>query len=112
MPVDRGAHEGAGPRNPNVATYVSGERVFGPPVGTFDVEWVARQVERETAASFDVVHAAVAQAWTAARRAGSLAPDLLAQAAGSVGATADISAAVTTYVSAYCDTYGVDPVAR
>ena len=28
--------------------YVSGERVFGPPLGTFVVEWVAREVDRLT----------------------------------------------------------------
>ena len=33
-----------GEREPS--TYVSGERVFGPPLGTFDVEWVAREVQR------------------------------------------------------------------
>lgn len=112
MPVGHGAHEGARSSGPAVPTYVSGERVFGPPVGTFDVEWVAREIERATGTTFDVAHAAVEQTWAAARRIGSLAPGPLAQAAESAGASADVAASIATYVAAYCDAYGVDPAAR
>ena len=102
----QGGDAPAAPSTPS--TYVSGERVFGPPVGTFDVEWVTRQIERETPASFDEAHSAVAAAWAHARQARSLDVDDLARAAQAVGVSAQVGGAVATQVVAYCAAYHVD----
>ena len=93
-------------------TYVSGERVFGPPIGTFDVDWVARQIERETTASFGQAHRAVVAAWQHARGSGSLDAEELDAAARRSGASAAVAEAVAEHVAAYCAAYDVDPAAR
>lgn len=92
--------------------YVSGERVFGPPVGTFDVEWVAREVDRSTAATFGESHQAVSAVWNRARAAGTLDGATLTAAAQAAGASRDVAEAAVTYVIAYCRAYAVDPAAR
>ncbi len=94
------------------STYVSGERVFGPPVGTFDVDWVAREVERSTPASFAQAHRAVVAAWSKARADGVLDGPVLSAAAGAAGAPPDVAEAIASYVVAYCHAYDVDPAAR
>jgi hypothetical protein len=92
--------------------YVSGERVFGPPVGTFDIDWVAREVERSTVASFPDAHRAVAAAWNRAREHGVLDGQALADAARGTGVPPDVGDSVADYVIAYCQAYAVDPAAR
>lgn len=111
MPASGNKHTTAAGDEPP-PTYVSGERVFGPPVGTFDIEWVARQIERETTASFAQAHTAVSAAWTHARRSGSLDAEALAGTAHASGASAAVSSAVADHVIAYCSAYGVDPSSR
>jgi len=56
------------------ATYSSGERVFGPPVGTFDVEWVARGAARALGWTDATEIEAVANAWQRLRTTGRLEP--------------------------------------
>ncbi|MBB2923506.1 hypothetical protein [Cellulomonas cellasea] len=66
--------------------WVSGERVFAPPTGTVDVDWLVPAVlEAVPSAAPTDARAALAAAWTA-RRAGTAAPagDPLARAAGAV----------------------------
>ena len=99
-------------RDADPDAYVSGERVFGPPVGTFDVEWVAREVERRSSVPFAQAHQAVASAWSAARSTGDLGPTSLAAAARAAGASDGLSDLVARQVGAYCEAYEVDPAAR
>lgn len=90
-------------------TYSSGERVFGPPQGTFDVEWVAREVDRLTHCGFAPAHDWVVAAWSWARSAGSVDQGGLRAAAVAAGADQTSSDAVARYVAAYCETYEVNP---
>lgn len=92
--------------------YSSGERVFGPPVGAFDAEWVAREVQRTTGAAFVDVHRAVEAAWAAARTSGSLGRDDLAEAARATGLGPGAADVLADQVIAYCRAYQVDPAAR
>lgn len=89
--------------------YSSGERVFGPPQGTFDVEWVARELERRTGLPYATVHRAVAAAWAAARATGSLDRRRLADAAAATGLPQETADALAAYVAGYCEAYEVDP---
>lgn len=99
---------------PAASWYSSGERVFGPPAGTFDAEWVAREVQRRTGVDFARVHQAVEAAWMAARASGSLDRGTLAAAAraGASGLTAPTADLVADQVIGYCQAYRVDPAAR
>jgi hypothetical protein len=104
---------GTGPEeHPTPPTYSSGERVFAPPLGVFDVEWVAREVERRTGTSFDVAHAGTAAAWRAARTAGALDVGTLTAAAEDVGVPPEAAGTLARCVQAYCDAYDVDPADR
>ncbi len=87
--------------------YVSGERVFGPPLGTFDVEWVAREVDRLTGCGLSSAHDWVAAAWSRARSAGSVDEPGLSAAAAAAGADLPSAGAVARYVAAYCQAYDV-----
>lgn len=88
-------------------TYGTGERVFGPPRGTFDVEWVAREVDRLTHCGFTAAHDWVAGAWSWARSAGSIDEMGLRAAAVAAGADETSSGVVARYVAAYCESYEV-----
>lgn len=104
---------GAGPEeHPTPPTYSSGERVFAPPIGVFDIDWVAREVERTAGMSFDIAHAGTAAAWGAARTAGFLDVGALTAAAANVGVPPEAAATLARYVTAYCDAYDVDPADR
>ena len=91
------------------STYVSGERVFGPPRGTFDVEWVAREVDRLTGAGSADAHDWVATAWDHARRTTSLDADAISTAVRASGADTRAADVVARHVAAYCAAYDVDP---
>lgn len=112
MSTSASPHHPVGASSTAPPTYVSGERVFGPPIGTFDVDWVAREIDRQTLVSFETAHRAVAEAWADARSHGSLDPALLAAAAERSGAPAEVAGVVAEHVVAYCAAYGVDPAAR
>ena len=92
----------------DVQTYASGERVFGPPLGTFDTEWVAREVDRVTRCGFVSAHDWVAAAWSWARSAGSVDGTGLRSAAVAAGADPASSDVVARYVAAYCESYDVN----
>ena len=69
-----GAGDGRGP-------YSSGERVFGPPRGTFDVEWAARALqERRPGTPFDAAWSLAERAWEALRATGRPDPGAVARA--------------------------------
>ncbi len=83
--------------------WVEGERVFGPPTGTFDADWVAGAAcalePRLTHADAHVLAVTAWQAW----RAGA-APDALAGVLpGPFGGV------VARVVREYCALYAVDP---
>ncbi len=101
----------AGKRIPASAdsTYGSGERVFGPPRGTFDVEWVAREVDRLTGVGYVTAHDWVAAAWEHARRAASLDVTGICDAVVGRGAGTATGELVSRHVVAYCEAYDVDP---
>jgi hypothetical protein len=94
------------------STYESGERVFGPPLGTFDVEWVAREVERRTGTDVADAYRAVESAWRAARASGSVDPQALGDAVAATGASPDVSQVTAALVARYCSDYQIDPAAR
>lgn len=50
--------------------WVSGERVFGPPVGTFDVDWLVPAVVEQAGVGPAAARAALQQVWSE-RRAGT-----------------------------------------
>jgi hypothetical protein len=89
------------------STYVSGERVFGPPRGTFDVEWVAREVDRVTDVGYATAHDWVAAAWRQARSTGSLAEDNVRAAVLEIGGNPASADVVARHVVAYCTAYEV-----
>jgi hypothetical protein len=99
-----------GEREPS--TYVSGERVFGPPLGTFDVEWVAREVQRLTGADVAQAHRSVEAAWSVARESGSAEAEKLDEALSARGVPASVSQVTAALVEGYCTAYDVDPAAR
>ncbi|NAZ84031.1 hypothetical protein GTR02_19670 [Kineococcus sp. R8] len=86
--------------------YVEGERVFAPPSGVFDADWVAGiVVDREGARSGDRVELARAAqlAWDARGRGADGAGELAAVRAGGFDepTAAAVCGAVADYVSAY-----------
>ena len=90
------------------STYGSGERVFGPPRGTFDVEWVAREVDRLTGAGYATAHDWVAAAWEHARGTASLDVTGICDAVVGRGASTATAELVSRHVVAYCEAYDVD----
>jgi hypothetical protein len=96
----------------NDSAYESGERVFGPPVGTFDVEWVARDVERRTGTTLRDAQRGVAAAWLAARRSASLEHAVMTDAATAEGLPPETAQTLVAQIVAYCTAYDVDPAAR
>ena len=93
-------------------TYESGERVFGPPVGTFDVEWVAREVQRVTGAAVAEAHRAVETAWSVARESGTVDTDAITDRLSASGTAPAVSQVTAALVAGYCAAYDVDPAAR
>lgn len=63
---DRGAHDGGMSDGPT--DWVSGERVFGPPTGTLDVDWLVPAVlDLVPSATPAQARAALVTAWSVAR---------------------------------------------
>lgn len=91
---------------------MSGERVFGPPLGTFDVEWVAREVQRLTGVDVTEAHRCVEAAWCVARESGAAEVEALNGALSARGVPASVSQVTASLVAGYCAAYDVDPAAR
>jgi hypothetical protein len=53
-----------GPGRGTPTDWVSGERVFGPPVGTFDVDWLVPAVVEQAGVDVAVARAALQQVWS------------------------------------------------
>jgi hypothetical protein len=78
------------------SSYGEGERVFGPPLGVYDADWVAAAVRAEDpAVPVEQAHALALQAWDALRE--GRAPEL-------PGPHGDLVARVAT---AWCREYGL-----
>ena len=89
--------------------YVEGERVFGPPSGTYDADWVAAAARQQDPGLPPETAAMLArQAWPLLQEVGELDAPALARrlmAEGDVGATP--ANVVATAAISFCETYGV-----
>jgi hypothetical protein len=94
------------------STYDWGERVFAPPVGSFDVEWVSRGVERSTGLAFQDAVRLVADLWWQAREKGSTDVDVLVADGWEERVPLSAVRIAARLVEAYCRAYDVDPAAR
>jgi hypothetical protein len=90
--------------------YVEGERVFAPPNGSFDADWVAAAARQQDPGLPPETAALLAnQAWALLRELGSLDAPALARAlmAANAGVGATPCNVVATASVAFCESYGV-----
>ena len=92
--------------------YVEGERVFGPPDGSFDADWVAAAARQsDPGLPAETASLLAGQAWAHLREIGELDAPALARAL--LAANPDVGAtpcnAVATAAVAFCESYGVTP---
>jgi hypothetical protein len=81
--------------------------LFGPPLGTYDADWVASAALEQASGPPEVVRRLAAAAWPALR---SGAPDLpAALRAAEPSAPDDAVQAVARTALGWCREYGVDP---
>ena len=92
-----------------VPPYGEGERVFGPPQGTFDPEWAARLLlDRLPGLGWDEGCALAEAAWAALRSVGRPDPDAVARRLADGGVTAERSRAAADVAVALAESYEVD----
>lgn len=92
--------------------YVEGERVFGPPAGTYDADWVASAArQRDPGLPAETASLLARAAWPALRELGELDAPALARAllAGNPDVGATPCNAVATAAVDFCTSYGVAP---
>lgn len=99
-----------------MSEYGEGERVFGPPGGTYDADWVASAaLQQDPGLPPETARMLAGQCWSLIRAtpptadrpdAAVLSRQLMADNPD-VGATA--TNAVATAAVAFCETYGVTP---
>ena len=92
--------------------YVEGERVFGPPAGTFDAAWVAAAArQQDPGLPAETAALLAGQAWARIRELGTLDAPSLARAllASNDGVGATPCNAVATASVEFCEAYGVRP---
>lgn len=94
------------------STYGWGERVFAPPVGSFDVEWVSRGVERSAGLPFQDAVRLVADLWSRAREEGSTEVDVLVADGWEEHVPLSAVRIAARLVEEYCQAYDVDPAVR
>ena len=89
--------------------YTEGERVFGPPQGTYDADWVASAAcQQDPGLPPETAELLARQAWPLLREIGELDAPALARALlreRDVGATP--ANVVATSAVSYCESYGV-----
>ncbi len=95
-----------------MSSYSEGERVFGPPNGTFDPDWVASAAaQRDPGLPPETAALLAGQAWEALRAAGAL--DAPAVARALLARNPDVGATpcnvVATAAVEFCESYGVTP---
>lgn len=90
--------------------YVEGERVFAPPAGSFDPDWVAGLVLDRAGAAATVPRPVLADAaqadWT--RRGGGAAEDERVRALGGDGLPPGTARDVVRAVEDFVEAYGVE----
>lgn len=92
--------------------YVEGERVFAPPAGTFDADWVAAAArQRDPGLPPETAALLAGQAYARLREIGELDAPALARALllGNDGVGATPCNAVATASVDFCQEYGVAP---
>jgi hypothetical protein len=92
--------------------YAEGERVFGPPGGSFDADWVAAAArQQDPGLPPETASLLAGQAWALLREIGELDAPALARAlmAANPGVGATPSNVVATASVSFCQSYGVDP---
>ena len=91
--------------------YAEGERVFGPPSGTYDADWVAAAArQQDPGLPPETASMLAGQAWPLLQELGKLDAPALARALmtkGDVGATP--ANVVALAAVSFCETYGVTP---
>ena len=93
-------------------SYGEGERVFGPPDGSFDADWVAAAArQQDPGLPPETASLLAGQAWAQLRSLGELDAPALARAlmAANPGVGATPCNVVATASVSFCETYGVDP---
>jgi hypothetical protein len=94
------------------SSYVEGERVFGPPQGTYDADWVASAArEADPGLPRDVAVLLARQAWQHLRETGVTDPPEIARRLLADNRAAGATAANVVAVAAvrFCAAYDVDP---
>jgi hypothetical protein len=92
--------------------YAEGERVFGPPSGSFDADWVAAAArQHDPGLPAETATLLAGQAWALLREIGELDAPALARAlmAANPGVGATPANVVATASVSFCRSYGVDP---
>lgn len=94
--------------------YVEGERVFGPPQGSYDADWVASSaMQADPGLPREVAGELAREAWTHLREAGVTDPAEIARRLFADHKAAGATAANVVAVAAvqFCAAYEVDPQA-
>lgn len=92
-------------------SYGEGERVFGPPQGSYDADWVASAArQRDPGLPPETAALLADRAWPLLREQGALdAPALARALMASEGVGATPANVVATAAVAFCQAYGVQP---
>lgn len=101
-----------GPSEQRDVPYGEGERVFGPPQGTYDADWVASSArESDPGLPREVAVQLARSAWEHLRAVGSSDPNEIARRLLAEYREAGATAANVVAVAAvqYCAAYDVDP---
>lgn len=102
-------------RRPNYrhgTPYDEEERLYAPPLGTFDPEWVVRiAIEREPRLDWDLAYRLARHTWRHLRASPQLSPDDLAAYVGldEPGARDDEVVAVVEAAIDFVDAFAVEP---
>ncbi len=92
-------------------SYGEGERVFGPPAGSFDADWVANAARsQDPGLPPETASLLAGQAWPLLREAGELDAPALARAllADNPDVGASPCAVVAAAAVAFCEAYAVE----
>lgn len=92
--------------------YAEGERVFGPPAGSFDADWVAAAArQQDPGLPPETAGLLAGQAWAELSRLGDLDAPALARAlmAANPGVGATPCNVVATASVSFCELYDVHP---
>ncbi len=95
-----------------MSDYGEGERVFGPPDGTYDADWVAATaLQQDPGLPPETASLLAGRCWALLRAAGRL--DAAELSRGLMADNPDVGAtatnAVATAAVAFCEAYGVTP---